>query len=76
MKRSQRLRRLAPGAYQTQPPRGHPAPHYLETIENTLGGLDKIIIDQGAESGNGQSVVPYLPLNELRPQRTPTEGGN
>jgi len=49
---------------------------YLETIENTLGGLDKIIIDQGAESGNGQSVVPYLPLNELRPQRTPTEGGN
>lgn len=48
---------------------------YLETIENTLGGIDKIIIDEGAESG-GQGVVPYLPLNELRRQQTPTEGGN
>lgn len=36
---------------------------YLETIENTLGGVDKIILDDGA---NGGGVLPYLPLNELR----------
>ena len=39
---------------------------YLETIERTLGGLDKMLIDEtlaGGEGGNG--VVPYLPLNEL-----------
>ena len=36
---------------------------YLETMEEVLGGLDKIILDEGAE---GSGVVPYLPLNELR----------
>ncbi|MDU9004850.1 FtsH protease activity modulator HflK [Sedimentitalea todarodis] len=36
---------------------------YLETMEQVLGGLDKIILD---ESGGGSGVVPYLPLNELR----------
>ncbi len=36
---------------------------YLETMEQVLGGLDKIILD---ESGGGAGVVPYLPLNELR----------
>ena len=35
---------------------------YLETMEEVLGRVDKVIID---ESGNGQGVVPYLPLNEL-----------
>ena len=49
---------------------------YLETIERTLGDIDKIIIDEAGQSGNGQGVVPYLPLNELRRQSTPTEGGN
>jgi len=40
---------------------------YLETIERTLGQLDKILIDENTEAGqNGQGVVPYLPLNELR----------
>ncbi|MRU15866.1 FtsH protease activity modulator HflK [Roseovarius sp. A21] len=40
---------------------------YLETIERTLGQLDKVLIDEtsGATQG-GQGVVPYLPLNELR----------
>jgi membrane protease subunit HflK len=38
---------------------------FLETMERVLGGTDKIILDQ---RGNGQGVVPYLPLNEL-PQR-------
>jgi membrane protease subunit HflK len=39
---------------------------FLETMERVLGGMDKVIIDQ---SGQGQGVVPYLPLNEL--QRRP-----
>lgn len=36
---------------------------YLETMEEVLGRVDKIIIDDQA---GGQGVVPYLPLNELR----------
>lgn len=38
---------------------------YLEAMEEVLGGMDKIILDQD-QSGGGQGVVPYLPLNELR----------
>lgn len=34
---------------------------YLETMEDILSGMDKIILDSEAGSG----VVPYLPLNEL-----------
>ncbi len=37
---------------------------YLETMEEVLGRVDKIILDENA--GGGQGVVPYLPLNELR----------
>ena len=36
---------------------------FIETMEKLLGGADKIILDQG---GNGQGVLPYLPLNELQ----------
>lgn len=36
---------------------------YLETMEEVLGRVDKVIID---EAQGGQGVVPYLPLNELR----------
>ncbi|WP_204115359.1 FtsH protease activity modulator HflK [Shimia biformata] len=36
---------------------------YLETMEEVLGGVDKVIID---EQTGGQGVVPYLPLNELK----------
>src|SRR6056297_1318864 len=40
---------------------------YLETVERTLGQLDKILIDETTGAGqNGQGIVPYLPLNELR----------
>ncbi|ARE39349.1 HflK protein [Rhodovulum sp. P5] len=42
---------------------------YLETMEEVLGGIDKIILDEGAQGSSG--VVPYLPLNELR-----RSGGN
>lgn len=34
---------------------------YLETMEEVLQGMDKVIIDDKGGSG----VVPYLPLNEL-----------
>jgi membrane protease subunit HflK len=40
---------------------------YIDTMERVLGGTDKIILDQ--KSGNGQGVVPFLPLTEL--QRRP-----
>ncbi len=42
---------------------------YLETLEEVLGRVDKVIIDQAQ---GGQGVVPYLPLNELG--RKPTTG--
>ncbi len=48
---------------------------YIETLEKVLGDIDKIILDEGAGSGNGQGVVPYLPLNELR-RSAPVTGGN
>ncbi|WP_113910461.1 FtsH protease activity modulator HflK [Roseovarius dicentrarchi] len=38
---------------------------YLEAMEEVLGGMDKVILDQD-QSGSGQGVVSYLPLNELR----------
>lgn len=44
---------------------------YLETMEEVLGGVDIILLDDGA--GGSSGVVPYLPLNELR--RT-TDGGS
>ncbi len=34
---------------------------YLETMEEVLGRVDKIILDEQS----GQGVVPYLPINEL-----------
>ena len=39
---------------------------YLETIERVFGDVEKIIIDENTGGANGQGVVPYLPLNELR----------
>jgi membrane protease subunit HflK len=38
---------------------------YIQAMEDVLGGLDKILLDQN-QSGGAQGVVPYLPLNELR----------
>lgn len=52
---------------------------YLETMEQVLGDVDKIIVDGGigGGAGGGQGVVPYLPLNELRNNRgtSNTAGG-
>jgi membrane protease subunit HflK len=47
---------------------------YLETMEEVLRGVNKVLIDQSA-GGNG--VVPYLPLPELQRrarERATTEG--
>ena len=46
---------------------------YLETMENVLGGVDIILLDEN--NGDGQGVVPYLSLNELR-RNTTTQGGS
>ncbi len=40
---------------------------YIETLRDVLEKADKVIIDDGAEGGQG--VVPYLPLNELNRNR-------
>lgn len=45
---------------------------YLETMEKVLGGMNKVILD-GVDGGQGQGVVPYLPLNELA--KPATTGG-
>ncbi|RKF16673.1 FtsH protease activity modulator HflK [Roseovarius spongiae] len=39
---------------------------YLEAMEDVLGDMDKIILDENQTGGGGSGVVPYLPLNELR----------
>ncbi len=41
---------------------------YLETMEDVLGRVDKIILDENAAGGQG--VVPYLPLNQLNQGRS------
>jgi modulator of FtsH protease HflK len=50
---------------------------YLETMEQVLKGMNKTIIDDGQQGGNG--VVPYLPLPELerraREQRPQPQDG-
>ncbi|RRH73917.1 FtsH protease activity modulator HflK [Falsigemmobacter faecalis] len=38
---------------------------YLETMEEVLGGVNKVILDGVSGGENGQGVVPFLPLNEL-----------
>jgi len=45
---------------------------YLESMEQILRGTNKVIIDQK----NGQGVMPYLPLPELRnrPAAAPAQG--
>ena len=43
---------------------------FLETMEKVLGESNKVIVEQG----NGQGVVPYLPLPEINNRRTNTQG--
>ena len=44
---------------------------FLETMEQVLGGSEKVLIENGAE---GSGVVPYLPLPELRSRATNSTG--
>lgn len=40
---------------------------YLEKMQDVLSGTDKVLIDSGINGqAQGQGVVPYLPLTELR----------
>ncbi|WP_372610969.1 FtsH protease activity modulator HflK [Aquicoccus sp.] len=48
---------------------------YLETVERTLGDMDKILLDEGL-GNDGQGVLPYLPLNELRRSGQSGTGGS
>ncbi len=47
---------------------------YLETVERVLEGLDKILLDEA--TGEGEGVLPYLPLNELRRSGQTDNGGS
>ena len=47
---------------------------YLETMEQVLGDIDKVILDE--TGGSGQGVIPYLPLNELRSGQTRSQEQN
>ena len=40
---------------------------FLETMEQVLGGSEKVLIDK---SSSGSGVIPYLPLPEIRPNAT------
>ena len=44
---------------------------YLETMERILANAEKLVYDGGPSSR--QNMVPYLPLNELSPRRTPAQ---
>ncbi|HYX05021.1 MAG TPA: protease modulator HflK, partial [Reyranella sp.] len=45
---------------------------YLDTMEEVLRNVNKVVIDKNA-SGTG-GVLPYLPLPELRPAQPPGGG--
>ncbi len=45
---------------------------YLEMMEQVLAGKDKIILDEGP---NANGVIPYLPLDTLRPTPSPPTAG-
>lgn len=46
---------------------------YLETIEQVMGGMDKVIID---DQGTGNGVVPYLPLGDMLKGQPPAPTTN
>ena len=45
---------------------------YLETMEQVLGGANKVVVEPGTAGAAG-GVVPYLPLPALRPQAPQTD---
>lgn len=51
---------------------------YIDTMEQVLGSVDKIILDDNVAKGGagGSGVVPFLPLNDLARKGTAPRGGN
>jgi membrane protease subunit HflK len=49
---------------------------YLETMEQVLGGMNKVILDGVSGGEAGQGVVPFLPLNELGRMTAPQGAGS
>jgi len=45
---------------------------YLETMEQVLGGANKVVVEPGTAGAAG-GVIPYLPLPALRAQTPPTD---
>jgi len=45
---------------------------YIETMQDVLSKVNKVIVDDKA---GGQGVVPYLPLDRLMPKAAATTGG-
>jgi modulator of FtsH protease HflK len=43
-------------------------------MERILGGSEKLVYD-GGNNGQGQGLVPYLPLSELTPRRPAPPAG-
>lgn len=48
---------------------------YLETVERTLGRMDKILLDESI-GASGEGVLPYLPLDQLRRSNQTGNGGS
>lgn len=48
---------------------------YLQTMEDIMQNMKKVLIEPGSEGG-GSGVVPYLPLNELTSGGTRPRSGN
>ncbi|MBY5987002.1 FtsH protease activity modulator HflK [Roseovarius atlanticus] len=48
---------------------------YLETVERTLGKMDKILLDESS-GASGEGVLPYLPLDQLRRSNQTGNGGS
>lgn len=46
---------------------------YLETMEDILSGMNKVIVDSQA---NKSGVLPYLPLDSLKPTHKPAKEGD
>ena len=45
---------------------------YLETMQDVMSHVNKVIVDDKA---GGQGIVPYLPLDQLAPKPAQTTGG-
>ena len=49
---------------------------YLETMENVLGNMNKVILDGVSGGDGGSGVVPFLPLNEIGRMTAPQGAGS